>query len=85
MKEVIARLKEHQLTTPSKWRKKVEWRQQNKSWLRHSQRIAVKMLEKIDELGLTQKQLAEHCPFYSGVCKEISYEEFRKSLKEQEL
>lgn len=24
MKEVIARLKEHQLTTPSKWRKKVD-------------------------------------------------------------
>lgn len=79
MKEVIARLKEHQSTTPSKWREKAEWRQQNKSWLRHSQRIAVKMLEKIDELGLTQKQLAEHCPFYSGVCKEISYEEFRRS------
>ena len=33
--------------------------QQNRSWLRHSQRIAVKMLEKTDELGMTQKQLAE--------------------------
>ena len=31
---------------------------QNKSWLRHSQRIAVKMLEKMDELSMTQKQLA---------------------------
>ena len=59
MKEVIARLKEHQSPTPSKWRERAEWRQQNKSWLRHSQRIAVKMLEKMDELGLTQKQLAE--------------------------
>ena len=64
---------------------KAEWRQQNKSWLRHSRRIAVKMLEKIDEQGLPQKQLAEHCSFYSGVCREISYEEFRRSLKEQEL
>lgn len=59
MKEVIARLKEHLSTTPSKWKEKAEWRLQNKSWLRHSQRIAMKMLEKMDELGLTQKQLAE--------------------------
>lgn len=59
MKEVIARLKEHQSTTPSKWKEKAKWRLQNKSWLRHSQRIAMKMLEKMDELGLTQRQLAE--------------------------
>lgn len=59
MKEVITRLKEHQSTTPSKWKEKAEWSLQNKSWLRHSQRIAMKMLEKMDELGLTQKQLAE--------------------------
>lgn len=59
MKEVIARLKEHQSTSPSKWKEKAEWRLQNKSWLRHSQRIAMKMLEKMDELGLTQRQLAE--------------------------
>lgn len=32
---------------------------QNKSWLRHSQRIAVKMLEKMDELSMPQKQLAD--------------------------
>ena len=50
MKEVIARLKEHQSPTPSKWRERAEWRQQNKSWLRHSQRIAVKMLEKMPAL-----------------------------------
>ena len=58
MKDVIARLKEHQLPTPSKWRERAEWRMQNKSWLLHSQRIAVKMLEKMDELSMTQKQLA---------------------------
>lgn len=56
MKDVIARLKEHQSPTPSKWRERAEWRMQNKSWLRHSQRIAVKMLEKMDELSMTQKQ-----------------------------
>ena len=59
MKEVIARLKEHQSPTPTKWREMAEWRQQNKSWLRHSQRIAVKTLEKKDELSMTPKQLAD--------------------------
>ena len=63
MSEVIARLKEHQSSTPSKWRERAEWRQQNKSWLLHSQRIAVKMLIRMDELNLTQKQLAELYPF----------------------
>lgn len=52
MKEVIERLKEHQSATPSKWSERAEWRQQNKLWLRHSQRIAVKMLEKTDELEM---------------------------------
>ncbi len=59
MKDVIARLKEHQSPEPSQWKERAGWRQQNKSWLRHSQRIAVMMLEKMDELHLTQKQLAE--------------------------
>ncbi|MBQ8463793.1 MAG: helix-turn-helix transcriptional regulator [Prevotella sp.] len=59
MDNVIVRLKEHQLPTSSKWRERAERKHQNKSWLRHSQRIAVKMLEKMDELGMTQKQLAE--------------------------
>ena len=58
IKDVSARLKEHQLPTPSKWRERAEWRMQSKSWLRHSQRIAVRMLEKMDELSMTQKQLA---------------------------
>ena len=59
MKDVIARLKEHQSPTPSRWREQAEWRLKNRSWLRHSQHIAVKMLEKMDEVGMTQKQLAE--------------------------
>ena len=41
------------------WREKAEWRQKNKSWLRYSQQIAIKMLEKMNELGFTQKALAE--------------------------
>lgn len=59
MKEVTERLKRHQSSTPSRWRKKAEYRLQNKSWLRHSQRIAMLMLDKMEEMSLTQKQLAE--------------------------
>ena len=58
MNEVIERLKQHQPATPSKWREKAEWRLANKSWLRYSQHIAMLMLEKMDELGMTQKELA---------------------------
>lgn len=57
--EIVSKLKEHQSATPSKWRKNAEWRMANKSWLRYSQRIAMMMLDKMEELGLTQKQLSE--------------------------
>lgn len=56
--EIISRLKEHSSETPSKWREKTEWRLANKSWLRYSQRIAMIMLDRMEELGLTQKSLA---------------------------
>ena len=65
MKDVIARLKEHQSPTPSKWRERAEWRMQSKSWLRHSQRIAVRMLEKMDELSMT---LNKHQHVRAALC-----------------
>lgn len=43
----------------SRWRERAEWRESNKEWLRYSQDIAMKMLDRMDELGLTQKSLAE--------------------------
>lgn len=55
----ISKLREHQSATPSKWRENAQWRIQNKSWLRYSQRIAIMMLSKMDELGMSQKQLSE--------------------------
>lgn len=58
-KETISKLNEHRSETPSKWRENAEWRMANKSWLRYSQRIAMMMLDKMEELGLTQKALAE--------------------------
>src|SRR5574344_990042 len=55
----ISRLREHQSATPSRWRENVEWRMKNRSWLRYSQHIAMMMLDKMEELGMSQKQLSE--------------------------
>ena len=52
-------LEAHQSDTPSKWREEAEWRRDNWSWLRHSQKIAVKVLLQMKQKGLTQKALAE--------------------------
>ncbi len=59
MGNVVSKLQAHTSTTSSKWREDAEWRMANKSWLRYSQSIAMKMLDKMDELGMTQKALAE--------------------------
>ena len=45
--------------TPSKWRELFDFLETNKSWLRHSQNIAMLMLDRMEELGMSQKQLAE--------------------------
>lgn len=55
----ISKLREHQSVTPSKWRDNAEWRMKNKSWLRYSQRIAMMMLDKMEEMNMSQKQLSE--------------------------
>ena len=49
----------HKSETPSTWREEAEWRRDNWSWLRHSQKIAVKVLLQMKQEGLTQKALAE--------------------------
>lgn len=56
---IIAKLREHASPTPSKWREEAEYRRANRAWLRYSQYIALMMLNKMDELGIKQKQLAE--------------------------
>ncbi len=58
--EIVSKLKEHQSLSPSKWREHSEWRMANKSWLQYSQHIAMIMLDKMEELGMTPKQLSEH-------------------------
>lgn len=57
--EIISNLKKHQSSTSSKWRENAEWRIANKSWLRYSQHIAMMMLDKMEELKMSQKQLSE--------------------------
>ena len=57
--EIISKLKEHQSPTPSKWRENAEWRIKNRAWLRHSQHIAMMMLDKMEELSMSQKRLSE--------------------------
>ena len=52
-------LEAHKSETPSTWREEAEWRRDNWSWLRHSQKIAVKVLLQMKQEGLTQKALAE--------------------------
>ena len=52
-------LRKHQSSTPSRWRERAEWRQENKSWLRHSQHIAMMMHDKMEALGMTQREVAE--------------------------
>ena len=59
MSRITNRLEKYQSSTPSRWREEAEYRVENRAWLRHSQYIAMLMLEKMDELSLTQKALAE--------------------------
>ncbi|WP_455640587.1 helix-turn-helix domain-containing protein [Parabacteroides sp.] len=59
MKTVIDKLKEHASPTPSHWREEAEYRIENKSWLRYSQKIAMQMLDKMEQTGMTQQQLAQ--------------------------
>ena len=57
--EIVSKLKEHQSETPSKWRENAKWRIANKTWIRYSQHIAMMILDKMEEQGMTQKQLSE--------------------------
>ena len=59
MGTAIEKLKKYQSPTPSKWREEAEWRRANKAWLRRSQSVAIKMLDKMDEMGWTQQQVAD--------------------------
>lgn len=57
--KIIERLEKHASPTPCKWREVFEYMNANDSWLRYSQEIAMKMLDKMEELNINQNQLAE--------------------------
>lgn len=57
--EQIAFLEEHSSPEPSKWREKAEWRKANSDWLRYSRKVAIVVAMSLEELHMSQKQLAE--------------------------
>ncbi len=59
MKELQDKLSTFKSYSPSRWRKKAVERQANKEWLRYTQKIAIMMLNKMEEMGITQKSVAE--------------------------
>lgn len=59
METTVKKLRMHASETPSRWREETEFRMTNKAWLRYSQMVAMKMLDRMEQLGLTQKMLAE--------------------------
>lgn len=59
MEIIIKNLNKHKSSTTSKWRDEAKKRRENKKWLYYSQEIAIYLNDKMEELGLTQKALAE--------------------------
>lgn len=57
--KAIEFLKAHQSKTPSNWREEAEYRRKNSRWLRYSAMIALRVLDRMDEIGITQAGLAE--------------------------
>lgn len=57
MSTAIDFLKKHESVSPSHFEENAKWRKENKEWLRYSRIIAITMLDKMKELGLTKKCL----------------------------
>lgn len=55
---VMERLRKHAEARDCGWRGRAEWRRDNVSWIRRSQAIAVKMLNKMKQEHITQTALA---------------------------
>ena len=50
-------LKQHEVKTD--WREKAQWRRENRRWLRYSGFIALSVMRRLEELKMSQKDLAE--------------------------
>lgn len=49
-------LEQHEVQTS--WREKAQWRRENRRWLRYSGYIALTVHNRLEELGMSQKELA---------------------------
>ena len=59
MNSTIERLNAHKSPTPSKWREEAKYRVENRAWLKYSQMIAMRVLDEMENKGLTQKEFAQ--------------------------
>ena len=59
MNSTIEKLNAHKSSTPSKWREEAQYRVENRAWLKHSQMIAMRVLDEMENKGLTQKEFAQ--------------------------
>lgn len=58
--ETIEKLQTISTAAPSDWREKAQWRKDNRDWLRKSGKIALAILDAIDDKrDMTQKKLAD--------------------------
>ena len=76
----LNRLRQHQSTTPSRWREEAEKRKANKKWLRYFQNTAMRILDKMEANGITQKQLVEYMDCIQQVVSKI-LKGFEKLIK----
>ena len=58
MSNAVERLRKFESPTPSRWREEAEWRRANQAWLRRSQAVAIKILDRMEEMHWTQHQVA---------------------------
>jgi predicted XRE-type DNA-binding protein len=59
MDTTVERLRQFESKTPSRWREQAEWRRANKTWLRRSQIVAMRILDKMQEQNWTQAKVAK--------------------------
>ena len=59
MTKAIDIVRRNQVKGSGRWIKETQWRLENRRWLRYSQLIAMQVLARMSELGMTQKQLSE--------------------------
>lgn len=59
MNSTIERLEKHKSSIPSRWKEEAHFRVENRAWLRHSQSIAMRILDEMEKNSMTQKEFAE--------------------------